>query len=103
MSDESSSERPVDRRNIQIHLSDAATLKAVRTDGGFDILVGDDVVIRGVNPDHMRTLVGSVMDAFLPADMATRLLNGWGGRRRRRTSIPQAPEVNHDGEPRQPE
>lgn len=88
----------MDQRNIQIHLSDTATLKAVRTNGGFDILVGDDVVIRGVNPDHMRSLVGSVMDAFLPAEMASRLLNGWGGRRRRRTSQSVAPEVSHEDE-----
>lgn len=89
-------ETPADQRNIQIHLSDRATLKAVRINGGFDILVGDDVVIRGVNPEHMRSLVGSVMDAFLPAEMASRLLGGWGGRRRRRTGQPVAPEVSHD-------
>ncbi len=99
MSDEDSHDTPgPDRRNIEIHLSDRATLKAVRTDGGFDILVGDDVVIRGVNPDHMRSLVGSVMDAFLPAEMASRLLNSRAGRRRRRSPQPFVPNTEAAGD-----
>ena len=74
---------PTDR-SIRIYLSERATLKAVRVNGGFHILVGDDTEIRGVTPEHMRSLVGSVMDAFVPADMASRILNGWSSRRARR-------------------
>jgi hypothetical protein len=84
VSDEDSTKRAdAGGRNIEIHLSERATLRAVRTDGGFDILVGDDVVIRGVNPDHMRSLVGSVMDTFLPSELASRVLTRRFGRRRR--------------------
>ncbi|HEY3002494.1 MAG TPA: hypothetical protein VGJ44_09090 [Kribbellaceae bacterium] len=89
MSDQDSTDTPpAAARNIEIRLSERATLKAVRTDGGFDILVGDDVVIRGVTPDHMRSLVGSVMDAYVPAEMASRLLNSRATRLRRRSAAP---------------
>jgi hypothetical protein len=72
---------PSGDRNILIYLSEQATLKAVRADGSFHILVGDDVEIRGVSPDHMAGLVGSVMDAFVPADMASRVMDRWMTRR----------------------
>jgi hypothetical protein len=89
MSDQDSTDPPpAAARNIEIRLSERATLKAVRTDGGFDILVGDDVVIRGVTPDHMRSLVGSVMDAYVPAEVASRLLNSRATRLRRRSAAP---------------
>ncbi len=72
---------PSDDRNILIYLSERATLKAVRADGSFRILVGDDVEIRGVSPDHMAGLVGSVIDAFVPADIASRFMDTWMSRR----------------------
>ncbi|MGH3730107.1 MAG: hypothetical protein ACRDTU_15365 [Micromonosporaceae bacterium] len=86
-----------DERNIRIHLSAKATLKAVRVDGGFHILVGDDVEIRGVTPEHMRSLVGSVMDAYLPAGMASRFLNSWGNLGKRRTDRDSGPAVRGSG------
>ena len=72
---------PFGDRNISIHLSEQATLKALRVDGGFHLLVGDDVVIRGITPEHMATLVGSVMDAYVPAELGSKLLTGWSSRR----------------------
>lgn len=94
VSDEGAAEAAADdERNIRIHLSAKATLKAVRVDGGFHILVGDDVEIRGVTPEHMRSLVGSVMDAYLPAEMASRFLNSWGNLGRRRTVRDSDPAV----------
>jgi len=68
-------------RNILIHLSEKATLKAVRVDGCFRILVGDDVEIRGVRTDHMASLVGSVMAGFVPAETASRIMDAALARR----------------------
>ncbi|MGH3741216.1 MAG: hypothetical protein ACRDT1_07780 [Micromonosporaceae bacterium] len=104
MADESSPQQdptPAER-NIKIYLSDRATLKAVRSDDGFRILVGDDVEIRGITPDHMAELVGSVMDTYLPAEMASRLLGMWTSRRgdRGRRRKPHQPAAEHEDTPR---
>ena len=98
---------PYGDRNISIHLSEKATLKAVRVDGGFHLLVGDDVVIRGITPEHMATLVGSVMDAYVPADLGSKLLIGWssrrGARQKRREARRGGPENSAgDDEPADP-
>ena len=100
MSDQTAPEcDPFADRNISIHLSEQATLKALRVDGGFHLLVGDDVVIRGITPEHMATLVGSVLDAYVPAELGSRLLTGWSSRRgarQKRREVRRAGRPEHE-------
>lgn len=109
MSDQTAPDNdPFADRNIAIHLSEQATLKALRVDGGFQLLVGDDVVIRGITPEHMATLVGSVMDAYVPAELGSKLLTGWssrrGARQKRREPRRGGPESGaRDDEPADPD